>query len=337
MRRLTLLSSFEIAQNGCGASMPHRLKGAGRTVCALLAVSIFGAASAWAQLSAPVLGYIPDGAKLRPVYGIPAAAAVMPVLDSGRELGRAAVSPRQDYVLASAADSGEVGIVRPGQSFRSLTGAYVSPDLIGISPNGSAAALYFSSSHHFQIVKGLPDSPEIREVDATFLGDAPVALAIADDAQWLVGAWALGVHAFGPHGDVNRLPLDDAATALAFFHASHDLAVGTAQGVYTIADVGGRNLVGRLTATADAAMFAAVTLNNRRTILASASGMITAVDLDTGATSTADCACTPEGLFPMGRNAFRLNSLGFGAFKLFDADTGDVLFAPVTAEEGARQ
>ena len=50
-----------------------------------------------------------------------------------------------------------------------------------------------------------------------------------------------------------------------------------------------------------------------------------------------DCGCAPEGLFALGRNSFRLTSLRFGAFKLFDADTGEVLFAPLTAEEGARQ
>jgi len=37
------------------------------------------------------------------------------------------------------------------------------------------------------------------------------------------------------------------------------------------------------------------------------------------------------------RNVFRLNGLSFGAFKLFDPDTGEVLFAPLAAEEGARQ
>jgi hypothetical protein len=308
----------------------------------LILISLLAAAPAWAQLSAPVLGYIPDGTRLRAVHGIPAAAAVMPVLDSGREFRRAAISARQDYVLASAADSGELAIVRPGQGVSVLIGAYLSPDLIVLSPNGSAAALYFSANHHFQIVKGLPDSPEIREVDATFLGEAPAALTISDDAQWLVGAWALGVHAFGPHGEVNRLPLDDSATALAFFHASHDLAAATARGVYTITDVGGRNLVGRLVATSDAPLYAAVTSTNRRVILASASGRITSLalnpdDPDAGAPSTADCACTPEGLFAMGHNAFRLNGLSFGAFKLFDADTGEVLFAPLAAEEGARQ
>jgi len=300
-------------------------------------LSLFALAPIWAQLSAPMLGYVPDGAKLRPVHGIPAAAAVMPALDSDRELRRSVVSPNQDYVLASSADSGEVLIVRPGQGSRSLTGAILSPDAMVLSPNGSAAALYFSSNHHFQIVKGLPDSPEIREVDATFLGDVPAALAISDDGQWLAGAWALGVHAFGPHGEVNSLALDDSATALAFFHASHDLAAATAPGVYVIADVGGRNLVGHLIATPDAALFAAVTFNNHRVILASASGRIAALDLDTGAASTADCACTPEGLFPLGRNVFRLNGLSFGAFKLFDPDTGEVLFAPLAAEEGARQ
>jgi hypothetical protein len=290
----------------------------------------------WAQVGPPVLGYLPDGARLRPVHGIPAAAAVLPALDAGREFARAAVSPKQDFVLASAADNGEVLIARPGQGMKSITGASASPDAIVVSPSGTAAALWYSSNHHVQIVKGLPDAPEVRDIDATFLNDAPAALAVSDDAEWLAGAWALGLHAFGPHGEVNRVQIDESATALAFFHGSHDLAAATGQGVYTISDAGGRNLVNRVLPVTAAASYAAVVSNNRRVILATTSGQVTSLDLDTGATAAVDCACAPEGLFPMGR-AFRLTGLSFGAFKLFDADTGEVLFAPLAAEEGARQ
>jgi len=310
---------------------------------ALLAISTLSA-----QVGAPVLGYVPDGGHLRPVQGIAAASAVMPALDS-REFARAAVSPRQDYALAALADTGEVAVMRPGGAVRTLSGVNVSPDAIALSPNGSAAALYYAGTRHFQIIKGLPDtapdSGNVREIDATFLGGAPAAFAISDDADWLAGAWALGVYAFGPHGEVNRLPLDDSATALAFFHASHNLALATATGFYTVADVGGRNLVGVPMPTAvpitavpiNDARFVALTVNNRRAIVAGASGQITAFDLDTGTSLTTDCACTPEGLFAMGRNAFRLNSLKFGAFKLFDADTGEVLFAPLSAQEAAAE
>jgi len=70
------------------------------------------------------------------------------------------------------------------------------------------------------------------------------------------------------------------------------------------------------------------------------SGFITAVQIESGAATTMDCGCSPEGLFAMGPSAFRLTGLQGGSFKLFDATLGEVLFAPlalVQSAEGAAQ
>jgi hypothetical protein len=65
------------------------------------------------------------------------------------------------------------------------------------------------------------------------------------------------------------------------------------------------------------------------------SGLITAVQIDSGAAINVDCGCSPEGLFAMGSSAFRLTALQGGAFKLFDAAIGEVLFAPLALSESA--
>ena len=198
---------------------------------------------------------LPDGGNIRPVYGIPAAAAVSAPLDSGQDFDLIAISPNQDFALVTGASSGAVLIATPGAAATPLPGAASSPDRIVLSPGGSAAALWFASTGHLQIVSGLPGSPSVREVDATFLGgflegatqrDVPGALAISDDGQWLVGSWSRGLYAFGPHGEVSRLPIRDYASALAFYAGRQDLALASDFHVLSVTGVGGANTVSTL-------------------------------------------------------------------------------------------
>jgi len=138
------------------------------------AIFVFAMAAARAQVGAPALGLVQDGSLLRPVYGIPAAAAVFPPLDYGRSFERVAISPRQDYAIASEAGTGTVVVLAAG-SASALAGAAASPDRIAISPHGSAAALWFSAAGRLQIVSGLPGSPSIRDAGAAFLSGLPAS------------------------------------------------------------------------------------------------------------------------------------------------------------------
>jgi hypothetical protein len=220
--------------------------------------------------------------------------------------------------------------------FKGTRGA---PDEIVISPEGSAAALWFASLSHAQVITGLPGAPQVREIDATFLGPNPYSLSVSDDGQWLAGAWRAGNYAFGPNGEVNRLPVEDLVPAVSFQHGNHNLAVATHEQVLLVSDVGGANLasvlltgLGRLDA-----MALAVSGGNQKLVIANPRGKLTSMDLVSGAVQTADCSCTPEGLFPMGRAGFRLNGLSSGAFHIFDPDTGQVLAAPLTQAGGGQQ
>lgn len=303
---------------------------------------LLGAAgAALAQIDVPQLGWVPDGTRIRPVYGIPASAAVGAAVGT-QDLLRAAASASRNYVLVCATDTGVVSVYQPGTGLTPLDGAGIAPDSIVLSPGGSAAALWFNSIQQVQIVTGLPETPSIRQLDAAFLGSAPVALALSDDGAWLAGAWrgetSAGVYAFGPNGEVNRLPIENPVSALAFFALAHDIAAASTGGLLRVTGIGSFAQVSALAAFADSsspALAVAVTQDNKVVIAVDRSGLITAAHTDSGAATTIDCGCSPEGLFAMGPSAFRLTALRGGAFTLFDAAIGEVLFAPLALSESA--
>jgi hypothetical protein len=295
--------------------------------------------SLWAQVGAPVLGFVNDGGGVHPVYGIPSAASVARPLESTAGLRTAAASPHQDYLLGIGGESGDVSLLRPDGASTRLEGAAPSPDRIVMSPRGSAAALWYSGARRAQVVSGLPGSPSIRAVDAGFLNADPTALAVSDDGQWLSGSWPAGLYSFGPNGELAHLPVQEIISAVAFYHASHDLALTTGTGLFRVEDVGGRAYVSVLALNGEPhleAMALALAADDHSAVLADASGLIASIDLAAGTTAVVSCGCSPAGLFPLGQHSFRLTGLSDGAFKLYDARSGQVLFAPVAAEEGGR-
>ncbi len=290
------------------------------------------ALSVTAQVSAPQLGWIPDGTSIRPVSGIPAAAAVGAAVLPDQDFSQIAPSPERNYVLVSAAGSGVVSVYTPENGLVALSGAGTAPDLVVVSPRGSAAVLYFSVNNQAQIVTGLPDAPAIRRIDLAVQGTAPNALAISDDGAWLSVASIAGVYAFGPKGEAGRLPVDDRAAAIAFLESSHDLAVAGAAGLQLVKDIGSAASVADVLTSPDASwqpVAIAAVSSNQALVLADRNGSIVTVNLASKAAATVSCACVPEGLFGLGPSAFRLTSLQNGAFELFDAARGEILFAPV--------
>jgi len=312
----------------------------------LAACCLSAAASAFAQVGAPQLGWIPDGTRIRPVYGIPAAAAIGAPIPADQDFSQIAASPARNFVLVAAADTGAVSIYTTEHGLVPLAGAGIAPDnapdSVTLSPRGSAAALWFSSMNQVQVVTGLPDAPAIRQFDASFLGSAPAALAISDDGAWVAGAGTSGVYAAGPNGEVSPLPVDS-ATVLAFFQGTHSLAIAGASGLQMVTGIEGFAVVSNLLTPATSSQFIAVgiavTSGNRTVVLAGQSGAVTAVDIASGTATVSDCGCQPKGLFGMGTSSFRLTGLEGGAFKLFDAASGEILFVPLafTATEGAAQ
>jgi hypothetical protein len=308
--------------------------------CCLGAASL-SISSAFGQVGAPQLGWVPDGTRIRPVYGIPAAAAVGAAIQADQDFSQIAASPARNYVLVSGADTGIVSVYTPEHGLVPLDGAGGAPDSVVLSPRGSSAVLWFSSLSRVQVVTGLPEAPTIRQVDTSFLGTAPGALAISDDGAWVAGTWTSGAYALGPNGEVNRLPVES-ATDLGFFQGTHNLAAAGPAGLQMVTGVESFAVVSNLLTSADSSLqpvAVAATSDNRTLVLADRSGSVTAIDISSGTATTSDCGCQPAGLFGIGPSAFRLTGLEGGAFKLFDAASGEILFAPLalTETEGAGQ
>jgi hypothetical protein len=308
-----------------------------------LAASILLAASpAFAQVGAPPLGFVPDGVQLRSVYGIPAAAAVAPPIDYGRDFSTIAVSPSQTYALAADSASGALFLL--SSSAAPLAGASPNPDRIVLSPRGSAAALWFASAGRLQIVSGLPGSPSIQNVDAALVGEVPLALTVADDGTLAAGAFSDGLYAFGASGQIGRIPMRERAEALAFYSSSHDLAVGTRLHVFKIADAGSQAVISTLyTFTLNRGeqidpAGIAITWDGRHLVLAQNSGSLLNLDLQAGTDAETDCGCSVEGVFPMGASIFRVTAFDGFTFRLFDASSGSLFYVPLaTAQSGGAQ
>jgi hypothetical protein len=307
-----------------------------RTALVFLSVS-----AAWGQISGPVLGYLPEGDSIRTMYGLPAAGAVGAALNTGRALTLSTISPNQNFALGVAADTGELLLVIPSAdgsaaAVSPVGGAAAGASGIVLSPDGSAAALWFSSTGHVQVINGLPGSAAVRDIDASFLRADPAALAVSDDGQWVAGAWTQGVYAFGPNGQVTVLPVDAPVTALTFLHRRADVALATATQAITITDIGGGALPAvvwniPVDAAPGSLLGIGVSFDNNSVVMAWDSGGVVTINLAAGTSTSANCGCAPAGIFGLGGSVFRLTGLNSGALKVFDSATGDVWFVPLAA------
>ena len=303
-------------------------------------LSLICGASVWAQIAPPMIGYVPDGARIRPMYGMASAGAIGNAMDAGRDFAKIAISPKQDFALATAADTGEMLVVRPGVKFSTIDGTGVNPEKMALSARGTAAVLWFAAVSRLQIVTGLPDAPSVRNVDASFVSGSPVAMAVSDDGQWSAGIWASGATAFGPSGEVIPLQTDAGIVAISFLHNRHDLALANGSRVSLISDVGGStqpSVIADYSAQPLQAVGLAVSFDNARAVIADAGGSIVTVNLADGSMSSVDCGCAPDGVFGLGGALFRLNGAS-GELKVFDASAGAVFIVPpALAQNGGQQ
>jgi hypothetical protein len=292
-----------------------------------------------AQIAAPLLGWLPEGEQIRRMNGLPAAATLGAPANAGRLLTHIAVSPSQNYALASDAGTGEVMLVIPGVSATALD-TPVNPDQIVASARGSSAILWFSGAAQFEILSGLPAAPAIRQIDGSFLNTGLSAMAVSDDGQWIAAASSAGVYEWGPDGVPRQLYGGSDAGALAFFAGSSDLAIATSTQLLSVAGSPGAESTSILYQGSFSPAGLAPSFDNGEIVLADRRGTIYSVDAATGTPSILDCQCRPSGVFGLGGAVFRLTSSSIGAVKLFDAAAGAILAIPrstVTSRPVARQ
>lgn len=284
-----------------------------------------------ADIRGPVLGYVLDGAthRLRTILGIPGAASAGPEIGGAVDLYAAAYSPASNYVLALGGDAQASLLIVPGQPAVPVDGAQGGADQILLSPNGTAAALYFRAAASIEILTGLPAAASVsRSVDLSSLSAAPAALAISDDGAIaaVVNGGAPAVYLFSPDSSISRVALPEPVTALGFLHGTHDLVLTGAADAFLIQDALGAAGIAPLTADGIATPAAvAVTADNAHAFaLNSNSGVIVSISLNGDVSALSDCQCTATGLSPLnGTAAFRLTEYSTDPMMIFDASSLD--------------
>jgi hypothetical protein len=284
-----------------------------------IAVLLAGAVSA--QVTGPLLGWLPEGSGIRPMRGFPAAATLGRAENLGHALTHIAVSPCQNYVLGSDAATGEVLLIAGG-SVTALS-ASVKPDQIVISPRGSSAALWYSGASQFEILSGLPATPSIRIVDAS-LANANSFLAVSDDGQSVASASSAGVYEWTAGSAPHQIYGGSDAAALAFLAGTSELAIATSTQLLSVN--GSATTVLYSHAFSPAGL--AASFDGQEIVLADQSGTIYSLNSTTHAASTFDCQCRPSGVFGLGGAIFRLTGSSIGAIKLLDAAAGSILAVP---------
>jgi hypothetical protein len=315
--------------------------------------SIALSSAAFAQVGGPILGYVPEGAAIRSMYGLPAAGAIGGIVNTGHNFSQIAISPQQNFALATDATTGDVMVLKFGSTAAPVNGAGASPTMLAISPSGTSAALWFPALNHLQVITGLPDSPSVATIDASFLNASPESIAITDDGQWAVGLFSAGLYAFGPSAQVIPLQTDPGVIALAFFHNSHNLALATASRATLITSIGAANQPSTLydySAQSLSPRAMAISFDNQHAVIADASGKLVNINISADTANIIDCGCSPTGVYSLGGSIFRLTGTGAPArnalersgtkpdLKLFDAAAGAVwIVPPAFAAKGARQ
>jgi hypothetical protein len=295
-------------------------------------------------IAGPSAGYVfdPNGKALRQVRGIPGAALLSEPLDLRMTLTDAAVSPRGDLAIAIDADGAAHLFKLNGGAAteRAVPNLMASAASVIFSPSGAAAALYRPGS--VQVLKGLPDAPEVATTlavpsmgsvaaEAAAMGrmrqPAHETIAISDDAAYVLFARSGEVDLLSVAGGVRKLVDGHAGAMVAFAAGNHDAAIA-AGGVVTLyediagastrRDFPGAGLSGGLAFSADGAR-----------ILLAGPRSVVVIDRTTGIRSLVECDFKPTGITAMGA-MFRLNEPGSGPLWLLDGGAPEpkLIFVP---------
>ncbi|HEY1340646.1 MAG TPA: hypothetical protein VGF59_24210, partial [Bryobacteraceae bacterium] len=261
-----------------------------------------GAASLCAQgsVGGPISGVVFDrgAGALRPILGIPGASLLGDGFDLGYEIRSAAIAPRQDFAIATAA-GGSLHLLRlrdGAAAEMTLNGLPSGVERIVFSPSGSAAAIYAAGA--VQTIGGLPDAPALG---ASFnLSGAPGAMALSDDGRYLLFISGGSVRLRSTAAD-DRGVIDASDGALvAFAPGGHDAAVmdSAGAGLTLLRDVAGapaRQLVAAPDDSLASPGGLAFSADGKSLLLASgASRSVSMFDVAGAARNTVACDCAPS-------------------------------------------
>ena len=309
----------------------------------LAAVLFTGLAAGAQTIQGPALGFIVDHrhATIRTVAGIPSAASIgAPVRDI--DGGISAVSPRGDYIAAISA-AGEAELWTPGAAaLRKLEGITPGAASIVLSPSGSAAAFYFPDSRRVQVLTGLPDASAPQDILLTPLQSPLKSFALSDDGELLLCAeTSAETMVLSAAGDLGRIALTSAATAVAFAPHGRTAVVVSASEALLVRDAGNANASAALPlegiAGADAAAFSA----DGATLYFTHRRSVTTYRMGGGqAPAVLECDCRPAGLIRMGTGeVYRLTEYTGAPLRILDgaAATPRIVTIPPAADADNQQ
>ena len=309
-----------------------------------LAIAVLACFSALGQVSGPVAGYLFDGAALRPIAGVPGGATLGDAMDLGRAANAVAVSPQLDSAIVTASD-GMLHLYRlSGKSAAEVAWSGVPswPARVVYSPSGTAAAIY--GYGRAQVFGGLPNSPQLVFVAelgpssrpvSKFNSGGPQAMAVSDDAAWLIVASEGRVHLVGASFSGSVLAVAAGPrVGVAFAPGGHAAAILNGAGPWldVFPDVSASSQ--RIAAPGLAEPVGLAFSGDGKFVVAASrtANSVTIFDLAAGAATTLDCSCTPSGVARMG-NLFRLTDAGSGPVWMVDmnATPARSVFVPARA------
>src|SRR5262249_17800110 len=140
-------------------------------------------------INGPILGFIEDsgGATIQPIRGVLGASVVGGPLELGSEIRNVIVSPKQNYALAIRGENAEPVVIllaADSGTINSLDGLRSGANLIAVSPTGSAAGVFGQSEKIVQVIKGMPDAPELAfQLDASDFPGQLQSMSVSDDGS----------------------------------------------------------------------------------------------------------------------------------------------------------
>jgi DNA-binding beta-propeller fold protein YncE len=300
------------------------------------------------RVAGPVVGFLFDNPSrtVRPIQGVPGAAAVGAPMNLGLDVASAVVSPKQDSLFAIGAD-GSLHLYRLAGGAAaeiSLIGSAGPAERVVFSPSGTAAALIASGKA--RLLSGLPDAPSVAgDIDLSLprgvviKNNGPAiprrvtapAMAISDDGRYLLNVAAGSLWFLSTAGENRRLIPAEVDALVAFAPGNHDASVIDRFGLAILHDVPGsalRDLVAPIDDGLASPVGLSFSADGRSLYVASSAAHAAALfDLQSGARRNLTCDCAPSGLVPMA-GLFRLNDPETGPVWLLDTTTPRLIFVP---------
>jgi len=193
-------------------------------------------------VQSPLLGMVLDknASRLRPVYGVPGAATLGATVDTGENIAAAAIFAAGRYaVVLSGADSHASLLMLDGPVEKALSSVPAGVSAAALSPNGSAAGLFYENERVIRTVAGLPsNSTAVHSFSLAALPDGNAVWAVSDDGQFaLYSAGTSEVFILGGETGLRRLATNGIPSALGFMAGSRDAIVATPEGTSEIRNV----------------------------------------------------------------------------------------------------